>query len=46
MKLGALVSVLFSIGAVLAGGREAFLLRLREETKATARYFFVEWEPS
>jgi hypothetical protein len=45
MKLGALVSVLFSIGAVLAGGRETFL-RLREEMKATARYFFVEWEPS
>lgn len=45
MKLGALVSVLFSIGAVLAGGREAFV-RLREETKATARYLFVEWEPS
>jgi hypothetical protein len=44
MKLGALVSLLFSIGAVLAGG-EAFVC-LREETKATARYFFVEWEPS
>jgi hypothetical protein len=45
MKLGALVSVLFSIGAVLAGGHEAFV-RLREESKATARYLFVEWEPS
>jgi hypothetical protein len=45
MKLGALVSVLFSIGAVLAGGGEAFV-RPREETKATERYFFVESEPS
>jgi hypothetical protein len=45
MKLGALISVLFSIGAVLAGGHET-ALRLREETKATARYFFVESEPS
>ena len=45
MNLGALVSVLFSIGAVLAGGHEA-ALRLREETKATARYFFVELELS
>jgi hypothetical protein len=45
MKLGAFVSVLFSIGAVLAGGHEAFV-RLSEETKTTARYFFVEWEPS
>lgn len=45
MKLGALVSVLFSIGAVLAGGCGAFV-RPREETKVTARYLFVEWEPS
>ena len=45
MKLGALVSVLFSIGAVLVGGHEAFA-RPREETKATARYFFVELETS
>lgn len=45
MKLGAFVSVLFSIGAVLARGHEAFLRR-REETKATARYFFAELEPS
>jgi hypothetical protein len=45
MKLGALVSVLFSIGAVLAGEHVA-ILRLREEAKATARYFFVELEPS
>jgi hypothetical protein len=45
MKLGALVSVLFSIGAVLAGEHEAFL-RPSEETKSTARYFFVESEPS
>jgi len=45
MKLGALVSMLFSIGAVLAGGHKTFV-RLREETKATARYFFVELEPS
>ena len=45
MKLGTLVSVFFSIGAVLAGGHKAFV-RLREETKATVRYFFVELEPS
>jgi hypothetical protein len=43
MKLGALVSVLFSIGAVRAGGHET-LVRMRGETKATARYFFVELE--
>jgi hypothetical protein len=45
MKLGALVSMLFSIGAVLAGGHEVFL-RLREETKTTVRYFLVELQPS
>ncbi len=45
MKLGAFVSVLISIGAVLAGEHEA-VLRLREEAKATARYFFVELETS
>jgi hypothetical protein len=45
MKLGAFVSVLISIGAVLAGGHEAFV-RLREETTAAARYFFMELEPS
>jgi hypothetical protein len=45
MKLGAFVSVLISIGAVLAREHEV-VLRLREETKATARYFFVESEPS
>jgi hypothetical protein len=45
MKLGALVSVLFSIGAVFAGGHETFVRR-RKETKATVRHFFVELEPS
>jgi hypothetical protein len=45
MKLGALVSVLFSIGAVLAGGHKT-LVRLRGETKTTARYLFVELESS
>jgi hypothetical protein len=45
MKLGALVSVLFSIGAVLAGGRKEFV-RLREKTKAAGHYLFMELEPS
>jgi hypothetical protein len=45
MKLGALVSVLFSIGAILAGGHKTFV-RPREEMNAAVRYFFVEWEPS
>jgi hypothetical protein len=45
MKLGALVSVLFSIGAILAAGRKT-LVRPREEMNATMRYFFVELEPS
>ena len=45
MKLGALVSVLFSICAVPAGGPKDFV-RVSEEMKATVRYFFVEWEPS
>jgi hypothetical protein len=45
MKLGALVSVLFSIGAILAGGQKTFVC-MSEEMKATVRYLFVEWEPS
>jgi hypothetical protein len=45
MKLGALVSVLFSIGAVPAGGHKTFV-RVCEEMKATVSYFFVELEPS
>lgn len=45
MKLGALVSVLFPIGTTIAAGHKTFV-RLREETKATVRYFFVELEPS
>jgi hypothetical protein len=45
MKLGALVSVLFSIGAVPAGGCKE-LIHSREETKTVARYLFVELETS
>lgn len=45
MKLGALVSVLFSIGAALAGGCEEFV-RGHEETKMAVRYFFPELETS
>jgi hypothetical protein len=45
MKLGALVSMLFSIDAGLAGGCEKFV-HPREETNATVRYLFVELETS
>jgi hypothetical protein len=45
MKLGTLVSVLFSIGTVPAGGRKELVHR-REETKTAARYLFVESETS